>query len=365
MKRGLIGSICSTTGSLFGFSMTPGIIVWLARITTVCLYAAFLAIAFRTLKEHAADIGTSLVVLVFASSPFLVMNAHLFGYFDALLYGLAIASIVLMLANRPVLASIVSAIALLVHESYLLIGLPLVCLASFLYCTSEDQRSHWRRHAMALGIPLAVFLGIAVAQSLFLDMLVLREQLISHLSSFDFVPTRIRGVAVWQTTGFFEFLREEGEFLLRRIVHPRILTTLGPTLLTLLYFIHSSFRLRPFGFLSILHIGAVSAPLAMHAVAWDTARISSYVVGGAFISVWIFLKTRKSQPTEELFTLIAIPTLALNVFVHIPLMDDELDGFSDPERALLYLPALLFTLYAVVTNNSSRISPSHNERSQV
>jgi hypothetical protein len=103
----------------------------------------------------------------------------------------------------------------------------------------------------------------------------------------------------------------------------------------------------------------------MHAVAWDTARISSYVVGGAFISVWTFFKTRKSQPTEELFTLIAIPTLALNVFVHIPLMDDELDRFSDPERALLYLPALLFALYAVVTNNSWRISPSNVGRSQV
>lgn len=354
MKRGLIGSICSATASLFGFSMTPGIIVWLAAITTGCLYAAFLVIAFRTLKEHSANSGPPLVVLVFASSPFLVVNAHLFGYFDALLYGLAIASIALVLANRAVLASFVSVIALLTHESYLVIGFPLVCLASFLYCTSEDHRSQWPRHATALSIPLFVFLGIVVAQSVFIDMLVLRQQLIDYLRTFDFIPTRITGVAIWQTTGFFEFLQEQGGYLIRRLLHPGILTALGPTLLALLYFIHSSFRLRPFGWLSLILLGVVGSPLVMHAIAWDTARISSYVVGGAFISAWIFLETRRPRPTEDLFMLIAVPVLVLNVFARIPLMDNELDGFSNLERALFYSPALGLALFWVVMRKPSR-----------
>lgn len=361
MKRGFVGSVCNAAGSLFGFSMTPDIIVGISALATGCLYAAFLAIAYRTLKAHAADRNASLALLVFASSPFLVMNAHLFGYFDALLYGLTIASIALVLANRPLLGSSLSVIALLTHESYLVIGFPLVCLASFLFCTSEENRSHRTRQIMALGVPLIIFLGIVVVQTLFIDKLVLREQLIDYLSGYEFIPTRIVGVATWQTTGFFEFLREQSPFFSRRLLHPVILSALGPTLLTLVYFIHSSFRLRPFGLQSLVLIGAIGSPLAMHAVAWDVARISSYVVGGAFISAWIFVRTRKAERPDDLFMLIAIPALVLNVFTRLPLMDDELDRFADVERALLYSPALLFVLAESLSRFRSRFrSDSRN-----
>ncbi|MCF6286927.1 MAG: hypothetical protein L3K26_17320, partial [Candidatus Hydrogenedentes bacterium] len=234
---------------------------------------------------------------------------------------------------------------------YLLICLPLVCLAAFLQCSAEDGRDKWARHMVALCIPVGVFLLIVVVQSLVVDKVLLREQLAEYLGSFDFIPTRSRSVAKWHTIGFFEYLRGQRGNLSKRILEPTFLASLGPSLLVLLYFIHSSFRLRPFAWLSVVLLAVVGCPLAMHAIAWDTARISSYLLGGAFIAAWIFTETRKPQGAGDLFPLIALPVIVLNVFMRIPLMDGEVERFSDWQRLWLYSPAFILVLFTMVKND--------------
>ncbi|MDP9310488.1 MAG: hypothetical protein M3R24_06305 [Chloroflexota bacterium] len=130
MKRGLIGSLCSAVTGLLGLQMNPGLIVALSGFTLCSMTAAIFFLLYRASRRHQLKDGIFALGVVFASSPFVVMQAHLLGYFDALLYVFAIASVALTLFDRPFLAALVSIVAILSHESYLLIGFPLACLAS-------------------------------------------------------------------------------------------------------------------------------------------------------------------------------------------------------------------------------------------
>ncbi|MEE9303061.1 MAG: hypothetical protein V3U84_04660, partial [Thiotrichaceae bacterium] len=156
----------------------------------------------------------------------------------------------------------------------------------------------------------------------------------------------------------FNFLRQEAGYFKQRLFHPVILASIGPSFLAILYFMHFSFRVRLFGLLSVVLLGAISCPLAMHAVASDTARISSYAIGGGFIASWILAETKKPRATGDLFALIALPALVLNIFGRIPLMDGEVERFSGVERLLLYSPAIILALSTSVKKNVLRFLPS-------
>ena len=347
IKRGLIGSLCSASASYFGFVMSPKIIVAFSIGTFVFLYGAILIVILRLLRRSGASSDIPLMALVFVSSPFVVMNAHLFGYFDALIYALTIVASALMLANWPLLAACVGIVGLLTHESFLLVGFPLITVASVLRCGSDGDSAHRVRHVIATVVPVLVFLGIVIFQSIVADQAQLRESLTVYLQSYDFIPTRARSVANWHTTGFFHFLEQQRGYLTRRLLEPQLMASLGPVLLTILVYIHGAFQVRPFGRLSFLVIGAVLSPLAMHAIAWDTARISSYVVGGAFICLWVFSEARPAKSSGGLIALLAVPALLLNIFYRYPLMDKEVERFTDMQRVMLYLPALLLGIYLI------------------
>ncbi len=356
IKRGLIGSICSVATSLLGIPMSSRVILILSEILFCAFCAVLLFLLFRLLRQYVGDSGTQLMALVFASSPFLVMSAHLFGYFDALLYLTAIAAAALVLSDRPYPAAFISVVAMLTHESYLLIGFPLVCLAAFLRLRSsaENNQANRVKHIAALFVPLLVFFGILVFQTFFIDQLALRQQLTDYLGSFNYIPTQYSEVPKWQTTGFFEFLGYQDNFG-GHILDPVILASVGPSFLAILYFIHSSFRVRAFRLLSVVTLAVIACPLLLHAVAFDTARISTYPIGGAFIAAWIFTKTNQHQATDDLFALVALPALVLNIFLTIHLMDWEVERFSNIWRILLYAPTLLLVLSIISRRNVQNV----------
>ena len=350
IKRGFVGAICRFVADIVGIQLSPRPIAILSGITLLCMSAAMLYLLFRAFRRQDSRDSILVVGVVFASSPFVVMMAYLLGYFDAILYCLAIGSVGLVLSDRPFFAAIMSALAILIHESYLLVGFPLVILASVALLTAHNNCARWRPHIFALCIPIFAFFAVLLLQTLTTDATSLRSQLAEHLDSFGFVPTRSEGVAVWQTTPFMEFLRQQNGEFDERLLNPVILASVTPTLLAILVFIHTSYRIRAFSPFSIILLGLVCAPLAMHAVAWDTARISTYSIGGGFIASWILAETRAAQRASHLFLLIALPALILNAFGRIPLMDDEVERFSDPVRLLLYLPAIALLATSVVRN---------------
>ncbi|MDP9310489.1 MAG: hypothetical protein M3R24_06310 [Chloroflexota bacterium] len=182
----------------------------------------------------------------------------------------------------------------------------------------------------------------------------MQQQLAEHLDSFGFVPTRSGGVAQWQTTTFLQFLRQQVGDFDERLLNPVILASVAPPLLALLVFIHTSFRIRAFSPFSIMLLGVVCSPFALHAVAWDTERISIYPIGSAFIASWILSETRVARGrTLDIILLAAFPTLVLNIFGRIPLMDGEKERFSDISRLLMYLPAIVLLLRLA----AKRVSP--------
>lgn len=347
VNRGLIGSFCNFFLSLAQYQMNPSIIVVLSAVVSLCLLAGLLLVSSRILHRHCVSADAQLMLLVFASSPFVVMNAHCFGYFDALLYLFTMAAITFILTDRPFFASLFSVVAVLSHEGYVVIGFPLVCLASVALLVSRDPAPRWHRHVTALMVPIVVFLVMPFVQSLQVERIVVRIQLEALLDEYGFVPTMSKYVPAALTKTLPEWFFIHASEAKHNMLRADMLGLIGPSLGAILYFIHASFRLRSFDLFSCILLSAVLAPLGMHAVAGDTARIWTFTVGGCFIAAWIVAERLEPQESQGLLPLLALPALLINIFGRTPLMDRELERFSDCQRLLLYTPTIVLALTAV------------------
>jgi hypothetical protein len=283
MKRGLIGSLLAMGSTLFGYRMTPRLIAVLAGVVLFVFCLALFVVFVRLLRTYGTEANFQLMTLVFA--------------------------------DRPYVAAVLQSAAILSHESYLLIGLPLVGMGTVLLCSRSWERGYGGRHVLALSVPVLVFAGLVVFQTFILDDTLLRRQLTEYLTSFDFVRTRTEGIARWQTTGFGEFLSRQFLSFDDRLLNPRVLAAVGPPLLAIVCFAHASFRLRPFRVASLLFLVAVLSALALHAIAWDTARISVYVIGGAFLGLWALTEIWEPGGAGYVFPLVALPGLVRNILV--------------------------------------------------
>ncbi|UCD62939.1 MAG: hypothetical protein JSW34_09270 [Candidatus Zixiibacteriota bacterium] len=352
MKRGFLGSVCKVISKILGISLSPDLIALLSGLALAAFSVALLWVIWRFLEKFSWSGGAVVVSLLFVSSPFVVMSAHLIGYFDNILYLMAIAAILLVLSGRHYLAALVQIVAILTHESYLLTGYPLVLFTSYLIVSEGARGGGFRRAMLPQILPVVVFAGMAGYQSLFLDADLLRSQLSEYLGRFDFVSTRSDGMARWQTTGFIDWLEYQSGATLYNLLKPEIVISVGPSLLALLYFTHTGFSIRPFSRLSMAVLGACLVPLAMHLVAWDNSRISSYTLCGAIITLWVLSRVRKTDGDLSLFALIALPAFFVNVFTHIPLMDGCVESFSEFARLLLYAPALILVLGSLLPESA-------------
>lgn len=363
IKRGLVGSLCSSVAGIFDVEMTAEAILWLSVATFCVMAAALLAILARSWADCAGARESVAVALVFASSPFFVSNAHLLGYFDALLYIAAIASAALMLSDRPVPAALVSSAAILSHEGYLLLGFPLVCLASAAAVTpaasgAPGRRDRRKAHLAALTIPVVVFAGVALRSSSESGRVVLRQQLAAHLEASGFVATMSENVARDQTAALTQLIPENVPLLDERLLHAASLKSVAPSLVALVLLLFTSFHIRVFGALSAMLAGAICAPLLMHAVAWDTARIWTYTLGGTVIAYWILAETRQSRAVHRWIVLMSVAVVILNAFSRMPLLDGRVERFSESTRVLLYLPAVLVLLAHIPARERSLASSS-------
>ncbi len=87
----------------------------------------------------------------------------------------------------------------------------------------------------------------------------------------------------------------------------------------------------------------------MHAIAFDTTRIWTYVIVCAFCVAWVYCERVAQRPifVKQSFLYLACATLMLNIFVRIPLMDNEVERFTNLQRLFLYTPVLIGSLAAV------------------
>lgn len=206
IKRGLVGSVCSLFTKMFNIRLTPTIIAVLSAVVLCIMSYAFFYIFVRVLRRQQPKTDILLLGIIFASSPFIVINAHCFGYLDSFLYILTIVSVIMILRDRPVLSAILSSLAILIHESYLVIGIPMIFLA-FLENIQErgEDKKRLIPNILAIAIPIAVFLLMPLCQKLTTDAALLGGQIAERMRSFGFVPTRGKFVAKWQTMSFIDF----------------------------------------------------------------------------------------------------------------------------------------------------------------
>lgn len=316
IKRGLIGTILQPVfDNVNAYYGSLVIIAVSFLILILFLYALFVVlhrISGVYLGRHS---GVILCGLVFVSSPFMIFRSHTVGYFDNLLALLALLSVLAICRQRFWIASLLAVLAILIHEAYLLVGLPAVFFAYYVYEKSVkpshddqatpstgavDEANLWnqadfgdfltatfnRRFLLFLLIPLIPFVAINVAMASTSDeqLQLLKEQILSY-NIVQFQENKEMFVALDSS------LVENVQFMLTVELAQQTfgsvlkeLLTIGPALLFI--FIVSVALLRllraPF-YLYILFVGASLAPLFMHLFAWDFTRINTFTLLNAFL----------------------------------------------------------------------------------
>jgi hypothetical protein len=347
MKRALVGASVGVVTNLAGVPLSPTGIATLSFGLLVAFFGVLLMVLFRATRSSAPTPEGVLVALVFVSSPFTVLSAHLVGYFDGLVYLLAALAIALVLSDRPGSSAFVSIVGLLVHENYLLIGLPLVALAATLVSAGNGRPSPRRRALVALLPPVLAFglISLALAPGRGSD---LQVRWVDHVKTVAFLGARAQETVVWNTTPPAEFWGTQASQFLRRLTDPGIFGPGLPALLTVLAFAHGAYRVRPASRVSFLMLAGVLSPLLLHLVAWDSVRIAAYPTGGALLALWILASTRGAVEVGNGFRAFALVALMANIFVRVPLMDGEVDRLTNGPRLLLYGPALLIAARAAL-----------------
>ncbi len=283
------------------------------------------------------------MTLVFLSSPFIVMSAHLVGYFDSIIFMLAIASVVLVTRGRIWWAGGLLAIAIFIHEGALLIGLPIVCLAWWLTNTQRAGRSEERLSYLPLLLPLAAFAALTIQQTFFVapDF---DQALVRHLLSIEIFPAKFAlrmGRALRPPYADYDTLHQP--FLVERFTSIFMYGLVMPSTLALLGFAVDRFRIRVLSAASIALFVVCLLPQTMHFVAWDTTRIWVNTIGVAFLAVWVYSEIVVADGVvAQSVRLVGLAALAFNVIALTPLMDDQVDRFENVAvRALLFAPTIV------------------------
>jgi hypothetical protein len=342
MKRALVGSVTGVFARLFGTRLESGAVDILSAVAVAVMVVVLLGIAWRLLVRTQASPPVVWAGLIFFSSPFLVMSAHLVGYFDAIIHLMTITAVILVTRNRPWLAAVVSALGILVHESFLLTGLPLVALAIFVQGPDVGRPG---RPWIPLALPLAVFtilIGYGAVTGNGAD---LRPELVARWADQGIPPTEGEEIATWLTTPVWQFGRGQAREFLPRVIEPGVLARTAPALVALMALLFAATGLRTRGPTSLVVLAAVFLPLLMHTVAWDGARIATYPIAGAFLALWVIQGRLKGGGSLGPVLLLMLPVLFLNTFQHLPLMDGDVERFSILTRAALYLPPWILALF--------------------
>src|SRR5262249_36160132 len=116
VKRGLVGSVLSVVTGLAGTPPSERLIDALAIAMFVIFCAALLYVALLVVRRSRWSTDMALAALVFLSSPFVVMSAHLIGYYDNIVILLTLLSLALLFRRRVWAGAAVQAVAILVHE---------------------------------------------------------------------------------------------------------------------------------------------------------------------------------------------------------------------------------------------------------
>lgn len=339
IKRGLIGEVLSLVTGYFAVPITAELIATLATIAFLIYGLTLMALSTRIVyKLQGSDLAVMLT-LVFLASPFMVMSAHLNGYYDNIIIVLGVGSIALLLKRHLWLAIGLQVIALLIHENTLLLIFPPLCWAWWLM----NRQPQTRLPIVPLLLPVVVFIGLALYQSQLMTQNLIRAYT-EHLARFPFIQADKRTVVpLWIYSPFIEHLASRKAAIFSSETASGVNLIL-PMLLSSLYFLLKTFRLS---LLSLEFIGLFLiclAPQWLHLIAWDTARIWTYSIMSSFLMLWIYAELGIAGQPVLNGKLIGVIAFVTHVILVTPLMDEACDALSLNLRLLLYIPVIVGAL---------------------
>jgi hypothetical protein len=359
IKRGFGGSLLSLA-SHAGLAGPSERAVTIAAVAACAALLLVLLWAVSRLMSSDADPGVTFAsAAVLATSPFVVIAAHFMGYLDHLFLAAAFAAAWLARSGRTWSAAAMAAAGVLVHESFVLVGLPLVLLGAAM--RPGPRRRAGLSGLLPLALPILAALALWVSETFLLDRSVLRGQLEARLSAFPFIGGDMNlFVPDWLTTGTQATWRAQRHALWGHLSDPNLLRPMVPPAV---FLVLAAAAMAPAGTRGRRALAAAAvtfAPLVMHAVAWDTARIWTYTIVAAFGCVLLSAVTDGSSPAAGRRWLLAaaVPVVIANILARSPLMDGEVERFGTSTRMVLYAPFLAGAALAIA--DSWRLRPKHD-----
>ena len=326
-------------------------ITLVATALTALLCLVLIAVCGSILRRAGFSRNAVVAVAVFATSPFVVMTGHLNGYFDAPIVLLTVLAVTLAWRGRAGWAALALTIGLLVHETIFIIGFPTVIWAALLANRRDVATGQAAARQLApLIAPLVAFAALFVYQSFAIDAAELESTLITHLESFPFIQYDQEVIVPRAfAKSFVAHFQSQSPRVWGRLFDPGLMLAMLPTVAVWLLFIRQALRAANMPRRLIMAAGLLPfLPLALHLIAWDTARIWSYPIIVALLVGWVAClaaePARLRAADSRLLAMLGLLTLPLNVFGRVPLMDWRVERFSNWWRAALYAPAAIVLL---------------------
>lgn len=356
LKRALPGTLLSPFINANNSSGYAELLIKLVSSFFFFIFCAGLIWAcLRIMKNNRFDINSLLVVLLFLTSPYIVMSAHLNGYYDNITITITILSCVLVMRGKLWPASILLSLGMLVHESILLIGFPSVLFLALIRHSREIIHSDAKKlfkgflaeYYLLVILPLLTFGLIIINQAALINSPAVKNRLMTYLSQFTFIQfNRDDLVSTALTKSFFDYLTDQGPQFFYRITRPvYFIHTVLPLLILLSY---SWYNLRGIRFKKLIFgiLGVITLlPLSFHMVACDTSRIWTYPIIVAMLGVYgineVFSTLKAEEKTSFLFCINTIMIIVVQLFIVTPLLDAQCERFSNVQRILFYAPSLV------------------------
>lgn len=345
IKRALPGEILSTVTNLFSHPVTAELIACIATIFFLLFCSALLYIAWRILQRSDWSSNAILIVIVFVCSPFMVMSAHVNGYYDNIVILLGACALYLIQNNKIWFAAILLGISMLVHENTLLLTFPVFCFSWLLINRQRWQEKQTPLSFMPLLLPPLMFLAVVLG-TLHLQDGNFIALFSAKLATFSFIQEdRSNLVPQWIVGGTDQSTAPHiGETLLYlgSLASQHLIT---PSLLVILFFTTVSFGKQQHNSELLVLMGVCLAPQLMHLVAWDTPRIWTYSILASFLALWVYSENRQGIRQEPAVNSVYLIALLLNIMILTPLMDSEYDQLYDIDKRLAYFgPVILGSL---------------------
>lgn len=372
IKRALLGAVFRPLIMAGSGQSAETVIRLISTVFLVGFYAVLLWMIIRILKKSDFNLNVVLAAFAFLSSSYVVMSAHLMGYFDNILVILTFLSCLMVLKGKSWLAAIMLAIGIIIHETIFLVGLPSVLFLALLGKTRELKDAAYSgppykpmaRALLPFILPLLTFAFLFVYQNSYLESESIRAQLITHLSQFGFIRpvyhTLVPGDLTTPFTGYFNGGVPE---FFSRLFDLGYILRIVPTLLVILILTGKTLRRMKYPGILLTSLVAISLlPLALHLIAADTSRIWTYPLIIAMFALWglyeVIPGDKIVKIDSSLFSVCCLMIIMANIFSMTPLMDELVDRYNFKMRVLYYLPMLVviaavFSGYFRPKSNSS------------